>query len=195
MSVGAKLNLAFYSIIVLLCISVGINFLNLSNIEKKTGEALDDRFEQIRVIEQIRFDLAMQGLYARGLIMETTEENYNQLMSYAESLDAGITELKEMYSSDIMDDYWNEMNSHNNEFNKVVEEVIAALKKGNLADATILVNTTLEDANNGILDTSNKMVEYQNEQLTIIKEETRQSVVISSISSVIVLIISIIIFM
>ena len=47
MSVGTKLNIAFYSLITLLCISVGITFLNLSNIEEKTDEALDDRMEQI----------------------------------------------------------------------------------------------------------------------------------------------------
>ena len=191
MSVGAKLNIAFYSIIVLLCISVGITFLNLSNIEEKTEEALDNRVEQIRVIDQIRFDLAMQGLYARGLIMETTDENHNNLMSYAESLDANIAKLKELYSSDIMDDYWNEMNSYNNEFNKVVEEVLVAVDKGNLADATMLANTTLEDANNGILNASTKMVEYQDEELALIKEETSQSVVTSRISSIVVLVISI----
>ncbi len=165
MSVGAKLNIAFYSIIVLLCISIGITFLNLSNIEKKTEEALDNRVEQIRVIDQIRFDLAMQGLYARALMIETTDENRNNLMSYAEELDANIAKLKEMYSSDIMDDYWNEMNSYNNEFNTIVEEVLVAVDEGNLARATTIVNTNLQDANDGILNVATKMTEYQEEQL------------------------------
>ena len=40
MSVGTKLNIAFYSIIVLLGISIGITFLNLSNIEEKNNQPL-----------------------------------------------------------------------------------------------------------------------------------------------------------
>ncbi|MGM9945078.1 MAG: methyl-accepting chemotaxis protein [Lysinibacillus sp.] len=191
MSVGAKLNIAFYSIIALLCISIGISFINLSNIDKKTEEALDNRVEQIRTIDQIRFNLAMQGLYARALMIDITDENRNDLLRYAEDLDANIANLKELYSSDIMDDYWNEMNGYNNEFNTVIEEVLVAVDKGDIADATKLVNTTLQDANNGILNASTNMVEYQDEQLALVTEETNQAVRNSGVSSIIVLVISI----
>ena len=193
MSVGAKLNIAFYSIILLLVISIGITFVNLSNIEKKTEEALDNRVDQIRVIDQIRFDLAMQGLYARALIMETTDENRSSLLSYAEDLDANIVKLKEMYSSDVMDDYWNEMNGYNNEFNTIVEEVFVAVDEGNLARATTIVNTNLQDSNEGILNVAMSMTEYQEEQLALIKEETANSIFISRITSVVMLIVSLII--
>ena len=193
MSVGAKLNIAFYSIILLLVISIGITFVNLSNIEKKTEEALDNRVDQIRVIDQIRFDLAMQGLYARALIMETTDENRSSLLSYAEDLDANIVKLKEMYSSDIMDDYWNDMNGYHNEFNTIVEEVFVAVDEGNLARATTIVNTNLQDSNEGILNVAMSMTEYQEEQLALIKEETANSIFISRITSVVMLIVSLII--
>ena len=193
MSVGAKLNIVFYSIILLLVISIGITFVNLSNIEKKTEEALGDRVEQIRVIDQIRFDLAMQGLYARALMIETTDENRSNLISYAEKLDANIVKLKEMYSSDIMDDYWNDMNGYNNEFNTIVEEVLVAVDEGNLVRATTIVNTNLQDSNEGILNVAMSMTEYQEEQLALIKEETANSIFISRITSVVMLIASLII--
>jgi len=192
-SVGAKLNIAFYSIILLLVISIGITFVNLSNIEKKTEEALDNRVDQIRTIDQIRVDLAMQGLYARALMIETTDENRSSLLSYAEDLDANIVKLKEMYSSDVMDDYWNEMNGYNNEFNTIVEEVFVAVDEGNLARATTIVNTNLQDSNEGILNVAMSMTEYQEEQLALIKEETANSIFISRITSVVMLIVSLII--
>ena len=193
MSVGAKLNIAFYSIILLLVISIGITFVNLSNIEKKTEEALDNRVDQIRTIDQIRVDLAMQGLYARALMIETTDENRSSLLSYAEELDANIVKLKEMYSSDIMDDYWNDMNGYHNEFNTIVEEVFVAVDEGNLARATTIVNTNLQDSNEGILNVAMSMTEYQEEQLALIKEETANSIFISRITSVVMLIVSLII--
>ncbi len=191
MSVGAKLNIAFYSIIALLCISIGITFLNLSNIEEKTEEALDNRVEQLRVIDQIRFDLAMQGLYARALMLETTDENRNNLINYAEDLDTNILKLKELYTSEVMEDYWDELNSYNNDFNTTMEELLVAIDEGNLAGATTLVNTTLQDTNSEILNVATKMSEFQQEQLTLIKEETNEAMGTSRISSIVVLIISI----
>ena len=193
MSVGAKLNIAFYSIIALLCISIGITFLNLSNIEEKTEEALDNRVEQLRVIDQIRFDLAMQGLYARALMLETTDENRTNLITYAEDLDANILKLKELYTTEAMENYWGELNSYNNDFNTTMEELLVAIDEGNIADATTLVNTTLQDTNVGILNVATKMAEFQQEQLTLIKEETDQAIGTSRMSSIVVLVISIII--
>ena len=191
MSVGAKLNIAVYSIIVLLCISIGVTFLNLSNIEEKTDEALDNRVEQLRVIDQIRFDLAMQGLYARALILETTDANRTNLVNYAEELDMNIAKLKELYTSEVMADYWDELNGHNNNFNTTMEALLKAVDAGNIADATTLVNTTLEDTNSEILNVATKMAEFQQEQITLIKEEINGAMGTSRISSIVVLIISI----
>ena len=54
-----------------------------------------------------------------------------------------------------------------------------------------LVNTNLQDANEDILNVAMKMTEYQEEQLTLIKEETDQAMGTSRISSIVVLVISI----
>ena len=191
MSVGTKLNIAFYSIIVLLGISIGITFLNLSNIEERTDEALDNRVEQLRVIDQIRFDLAMQGLYTRALMMETTDGNRTNLMNYAEDLDSNILRLKELYTSEVMADYWDELNGHNNDFNTEMESLLVAIDEGNIANATTIVNTTLEDTNNEILNVAMKMLEFQQEQIVLIKEETNDAIGTSRVSSIVVLIISI----
>ena len=109
MGIGKKLNLAFYSIIILLCITVGISFLNLNTIEDKTDEALNNRVEQIRTIDEIRFGLAMQGLYARALMLDNTKENEENLAHYQSYLDDQIAYLKTLTSSTIMKDYQNEI--------------------------------------------------------------------------------------
>ncbi len=193
MSVGGKLNIAFYSIIALLCISIGITFINLNNIDEKTEEALDNRVEQLRVIDQIRFDLAMQGLYARALMLETTDENRNNLINYAEDLDINVLKLKELYTTEEMKNYWDELNSYNNDFNITMEELLVTIDEGDLAGATTLVNTTLQDTNVNILNVATEMAEFQQEQLTLIKEETDQAMGTSRISSIVVLVISILI--
>ena len=193
MKVGTKLNIAVYSIIVLLCVSIGVTFFNLSNIEEKTDEALDYRVEQLRIIDELRFNLAMQGQYTRAFMMETTDANRTTLVGYAESLDNNILTLEEMINSETMADYWEELNNYNRNFDLTMEALLVAMDEGNIADATTLVNTTLEDQNNQILNVVTKMTEYQQEQITLIKEEVNDEMATSRSSAIVILTLSIII--
>lgn len=193
MGIGKKLNLAFYSIVILLCISIGISFLSLNKIEEKTDEALNNRVEQIRVIDEIRFGLAMQGLYARALIVENSKENEENLAHYQSYLDEQITYLTKLTSSTIMKDYQKEIEGFNNDFNASVVKVVTAAQEGNIEQATLIVNNELQDANVGILTVSTKMMDYQDEQLEIISGETSDAISSSKTTSIVVLILSIII--
>ena len=130
MKVGTKLNIAFYSIIGLLCISMGISFYNLANIENKTEEALNNRVVQLRLIDEIRFGVGMQGLYARALLIDTTDENRGKLLGYAEELDNNILALKNLVMSDTMENYTQEADSYNTDFNNLMEELLVAVDNG-----------------------------------------------------------------
>lgn len=193
MKVGAKLNVAFWSIITLLCISVGISFYNLAKIEDKTDEALNNRVVQMSIIDEIRVDVGMQGLYARALMIDTTAENRKNLLSYADKLKENITALDKLSSSDTMKGYLQEIGGYTEKFNQAAQEVVAAVDENNIETATGLVNTKLQDANVGILDVATKMGEFQSEQLALIKVETDKSINTSRIISVLGLILSVVI--
>lgn len=83
MKMGTQLNIILVSFISLFCISMGITFFNLSKIEAKTEEAFENRIEQVRTIDDILVNTALQGLYAREVLIEDTEENRTNLLSYA----------------------------------------------------------------------------------------------------------------
>ena len=80
MKVSLKLNLAFYSIIALIILTAIIVFINLTTIESKQEEALDNRVEQMLIAEEIRTNIAFQGLYARALIIDNKPTNKNQTL-------------------------------------------------------------------------------------------------------------------
>lgn len=193
MKVGAKLNVAFWSIVTLLCISVGISFYNLANIEDKTDEALNNRVAQLRIIDEIRVDVGMQGLYARALMIDTTAKNRENLLTYADMLKENITALDELVSSDTMNGYLQEIGGYTEKFNQAAQEVVAAADENDIETATAIVNTKLQDANVGILNVATKMGEYQDEQLTLIEAETGKSITTSRITSIMVLILSVLI--
>ena len=193
MKVGMKLNIAFFGIIFLLLISTVVSFLNLTAIENKTEEALENRVKQILLVDEIRVNLGMQGLYARALILEQTEQNKSNLISYAEKLDNDLIELEDLISSKEMTQYLGQVNVHNEEFNAALEKLLKAIDNKELNVAESIVTEELQVANVGVLEQATKMLEYQNGQLDIIKEETASSVELSKTVSIVVLIISIII--
>jgi methyl-accepting chemotaxis protein len=193
MKIGAKLNVAFYSIVALLCISVGISFYSLSNIESKTDEALNNRVVQLRLIDEIRFGVGMQGLYARALMIDTTAKNRENLLTYAEELDKNIIALKDLVLTDTMNKYWQEIDTYNTDFNNAMNQVLAVAAEGDIEAATELVNTQLQNANVEILTVATEMGEFQEKQLALIKAETEKSISTSRTTSIVVLVLSILI--
>ena len=193
MNVGFKLNLSFFVITFLLLVSTVISFINLNSIEEKSEEALDRRVVQIRYVDDIRVNLGMQGLYARALMLQPTEKNKTNLITYADKLDNDIMEIEKLVSSSEMKQYLKEMNVYNDDFNNLMEDVLVAVENNELEVATAIVTSDLQAANVGILEVATKMLEYQNEQLDIIKEETASAVSTSKTVSIIALVLSVVI--
>lgn len=191
MKIGTKLNFAFITIIGLMLISTVVSFMNFSNIENKMDEALNNRLLQIKEVDEIRVNLAMQGLYARALIIDPTDANENNLRLYAEALDQNLVDLKELYKSQEMADLHSTMIEYNDAFNKHMNELISAVNQENSALADSIVTGSLQDANVGILTAANKMIEHQDEQLAIITEESEDSINLSKTVSLVMLVLSV----
>ena len=95
MSIGKKLNIVLFILIAIIAVSTIISSISYNTIQSRTDEAMDVRMEQVRMIDDIRFNLAMQGLYARALVTDPKEENVTNLTNYADKLDANIEHLKQ----------------------------------------------------------------------------------------------------
>lgn len=193
MKVGTKLNIAFYTFIFLICLSIVITWVNLGDIEEKSDEAFNNRFVQTKLIDQIRFDLAMQGLYTRALVLDGNKMNEDNLLFYQEEVDKSITDLSKLIKSGTMQDYLDEMNKYNALFDEVTKRVVSAYKMGNIDEATRIVNDDLNIANVGILSAAQKMNEYQSEQIDAIKLENEKAIKKLKDTSFFVLVISLII--
>ena len=176
MSVGRRLNIIFGIFVLLLFTTITVNFYNVKNIESNTDEALDYRVEQIRSIDNIRFALGMQGLYARAIMLDNSSENTESFTKYQTMLDDEINYLKTLIRSKEMRSYLEQIVVHNKDFDEKAVEMLNAVDRGNLDKAITIVNSSLNDANDGILETAQSMVKYQEEQLEAIKESTESSI-------------------
>lgn len=191
MNISKKLNLSFYGIIILFIISIILNFVNLESIDANVDEALDNRVTQIMVVDEIRTDLAMQGLYARASIIDPNEENRQNLEEYAKNLDSSIAQLQKLIRSETMQGYWKTINTANISFNNEMATLNTALDQKDNKKAAEIVNGPLKEANVAILNSSEKMINYQHKQLDNTKNSIQHSISSSNVTSLISLLISI----
>lgn len=193
MKLGTKLNLAFYSIIAIMLITAVIVFINLNMIDEKQTEAFENRMEQIQIVDNIRANLAFQGLYGRAIILENTDENQENLLTYAKNLDENIKQIDSMAKSETMRSFIAEIITYNDQFNESVDKLIATVKSGNIQASTNIVNNEFEEANLGILSVANNMTAYQETKLDEIKKETEKATTTSKILSMVSVVIGIIV--
>ncbi len=194
MKIGFKLNLAFYIVIGLMVLMTIVVLLNLTSIDEKQKNALEYRVEQILIVKNIRESLAFQGSYSRALILEDSKENRNQLDSYSKKIDENIILLNQLVRSDLMKNLVFKMNEYNDEFRKGVDNLLISLDSDDdIRVSAKIVNMELNEANAGLLAVADEMIEYQNEQLALIRKETDEAVSFTKIVSIVSVVVSIVI--
>ena len=193
MSIGAKLTSIFGLIILLLCISVGISFINLNTIQTKSDEALDHRVAQIRRVNAIQFDLAMQSSLVRAFILGGVKGIEAKLTNSQKESDSEILELNKLVKSDVMKGYLKEMNVNNDTFNKITDEIKAEYQAGNVDEANRLVNNELYHTSTAILEIADKMIKYQEEQLNLVTGQTKNAISTSKSVSIGILVVIVLI--
>ena len=130
MNVGTKLNIAFYSMIAIFALTVVVNFFSINNIESKTDEALNTRVELLRAVDDIRFGIAMQGLYARALVLDGTDESMEKFDVYKTYLNDAIAHLENIAPGNSMAEDIEEMNKYNTAFNNGSLDMVDTYKRG-----------------------------------------------------------------
>lgn len=191
MSVGKKLNFAFVLMIILITITVVLNFISLNKIQGDMDEVLDHRVEQIRTVDQIRLNIAMQGLYARAIVLDGKEESFDNFKQYNELLDAEIDYMDTLVVSNTMSDYMEQVKKFRDDFNNGYLDMIDAYNRGDQILANGFINTKLHVASNGMFDVTNQIFAYQEEQLEAITIKADNSIVFSQTVASIALVISI----
>ena len=192
MSIKKRMNGIFFVFILLLVAIIVVNFISIQRINSNTEEALDSRVEQIRTVDSIRFNMGMQGLYARAIVLEDSTKDIEAFKSYQQALDEDVETIRELIRSEEMKEYYAQLETYNTSFNTAADELLQAINQKNESKSLAILNGELREANEGILQTAQAMVDYQDEKLIEIKEKTDQSITTTYIASAVVFIISII---
>ncbi len=193
MSVGKKLNVVFFSLIGLLMLSVGINFMNLSSIENNNNEAFDVRVEQINSIHTIRYYVMGQEMYARAVVSDPSQSNIDLFMESSTSVDKEIEAFGKAVITPQGRQHYEELQAGNERFNAVAAEFSAAIRENDLATAERLVSSELAESNDAILETTDVALNFQADQMASIKTKSEDTIATSMTSSIIIFVVTFII--
>ncbi|MGE7983049.1 methyl-accepting chemotaxis protein [Solibacillus sp. NPDC093137] len=193
MSVGKRLNAALIIMIILIMITVVLNYMSLKNIQGNMDEALDYRVEQIRSVDKIRFNVAMQGMYVRALVFDGKEESAESFKQYNELLDQEIEYLSTLVSGDTMTEQMEQIIKYRDDFNYGYLDMMDAFERGDQILANGFINTKLRAANDGMFDATAQMVEHQEKELDAIKTKAGDAIGFSVLVAGIALAISVLI--
>lgn len=193
MSISKKMNLSFVVIILLFMISSIMSYINSQKVDSNVHEILDNRLEQIRLIDEIRFGTGMQAQAIRSLITDSSNANIEELQFYSDTINEQIGEMEKLASSPEMKDYVKKLSAANIEFNDAKEQFLKYTKAKDFTSSIQLLEGNIASANKSILFVADNMLKYQNEQLSQLDSKTNQSIKSSTIFTIITLIVCILI--
>ncbi|KYG91125.1 chemotaxis protein [[Bacillus] sp. KCTC 13219] len=193
MSVGKKLNIVFFSIIFLLFIIVISGLINISNVDKKMEEALENRVVQIRIVDDIRFGIAAQGAYVRAIALKATKENEEKFFANQQLLQDKMDELSGLFKTDTMINHHKNMQEKVEQFNATAETFLATIKARHISKAQDIVNNELQTINTEILNIADQMVVYQDGKLNEISKQSATAITIAKTTSIILVIVAVLI--
>lgn len=156
-------------------------------------EALDYRVEQIRSVDEIRFNVAMQGMYVRAFVFDGKEESAESFKQYNELLDQEIDNLSKLISSGTMRELMEQIIKYRDDFNYGYLDMMDAYERGDQIRANGFINTKLRTASDGMFEVTAQMVEYQENKLDEINKKTDDSIALSVLIAGIALAISVLI--
>lgn len=192
MTVRTKLNLALFSMIILMVIMGTLNFKNLDQIDEKQDYALDHRVNQILLVDEMRYNLANQGLFLRAYFLESTDANLQNLHTYARELDENIATLSAQSSAQSLE-LVQELEKQHQEFNQHLDEAISAIKAKDTTTALAHINGPLQKANINLSKVALEMLEIEKQGLAMTKEETSAAMIFSKIAGGLAILIGLVI--
>ncbi|MEK4630036.1 MAG: HAMP domain-containing methyl-accepting chemotaxis protein [Solibacillus sp.] len=192
-SVGTRIGITLLLIVFILCAFIISTFLSFRDIDKRVDDALNSKVEQVKIIDQIGLGVAMQGMYARSLLMTNNPENEDKYMYYQNHIVEKISELENHSKDKELKAIVTELKQQNENYSVIAGQMLQSYRQGNTDQAVAMVNNELDEANTAFFNLTNEVMNYLNERLEKTDREISIILLIARTVAIVVLLISIII--
>ncbi|MBK3496876.1 methyl-accepting chemotaxis protein [Viridibacillus sp. YIM B01967] len=183
--------------VILIGISSVFNVKHTREINHTLEELVDNRFVQMKLVDDIQNEMALQGSYLRGYLLQDQGDSLHSLREHQVIFDDKLAELKTMVKSGTMKKLVEDSIANKMVFDRYAKLTIAAHQSDNDKKAIELMNDFVQTTNDKILTNVQDMLVYQHEQLdkiqTDAKDQTDYATVASSVNFIVNLIVATII--
>lgn len=177
MSVRKKLNTGFLVLSSIVYISLIMLSVQFYRVSEKVEKTIDTQVAQLQIGKDIQNTLTSQGMYARALIQENSNDNLQLLNSYRDQLEASIQDLSK---SKEMKDYVNTLTEKNKEIQQIILKVEDKVQQNELNAALSLINVNFDVTYKEMHDITVQLVNYQQKELDKIATSTKKTAIIST---------------
>ncbi|MFJ8260926.1 methyl-accepting chemotaxis protein [Rummeliibacillus sp. NPDC094406] len=192
MSVQRKISLGFIILFVFILILMGYNNNRMNSVVDSFNHVINTNIKNIDLVNNVKSDLATEGLYLRGFIIDDNASNKQKLLVYQEKLSKSVEELQKNADSKKMKDYSAIMSDLMTNYSKVITNIVQLKEEGNNDDAVSQL-TSAESANHDMMSIITSAEKYQQDELNAAHENVDHIAQVAKVVAIIIAIVGMII--
>ncbi|MGX9134726.1 methyl-accepting chemotaxis protein [Rummeliibacillus sp. JY-2-4R] len=175
MSVFKKISVGFIVLFIFILLLMGVNNNRMNSVVGSFDNVIDSNIKNMNLVNNIKSNLANEGLYLRGYLLEDHNSNKQKLLTYQDYLTKSVDELKKNANTKKLKDYSAMLGDLIVKNNQVINDIVQLKEQGQNADA-IAQLTNAESANHDMMSLITTVEKFQQNEL----ENARQSVIHNS---------------
>lgn len=169
LSVQRKISLGFIILFVYIMILMGYNDNRMNRVIDSFNHVINQNIKSINLVNSVKSDLANEGLYLRGFLIDDNASNKQKVLVYQDKLSKSIEELQKNADSKKMKDYTVMMSDLMSNYSKVITTIIQLKESGNSDDAVSQL-TSAESSNHDMMSMIASAEKYQQDELKAAQE-------------------------
>lgn len=171
MSIRKKLYSAFFILIAFIAIITITGFTQLYSIRNTYNQILDEQVAKVSEIKEVQYASAMQGLYMRSYALNPEQGTLDNLKEEQDIISKKIEDLTPKFQTEQMKKELQNIQPNQEKFLTSAQSVVDMVNKNKLDKAIDIMKNESRPANEAILASINKIVDYQTAQMNSGKQD------------------------
>lgn len=177
MSIAKKMFSSF-SIIIILMIVIGIiSSFKLLSVNNEYKKVIDENVKQILIIDNIRRSIPLQGISTRSYILDNSQNQLDLLYERIDDSKKLLSELLEKNNQPEFDDEIQFAMSYQSAIDGMVDEMVTAVKAGDLEKAKKLVMVDIVDANDLLVKKVEEIQQAKIDHISVVKQDASKNAI------------------
>lgn len=194
MSIQKKLSLGYITLLVLMIIMMVFTYNRLDAIEKSFEDEVEGSFDNISLVTDVKYLIAMQGIQLRDYVLTKSDTAKFSLESVRDETTAQIQNLQKITKNDSdIKKSVESITAHDQEFNDVSVSLIKAVDDNSDESAIFAELNKAKSINDSVMESVKQIEKKERTTLEHAKSDLQRTAIMSKILSVIVGILSAII--